>query len=721
MSNNSDQPNQGGWRFDPQTGQPVQPVQPAPQQDQPVGRFDPQTGQPLTEPVTVQPQQPAYVPPQVQPQVPSPQPAYTPPQTAQPETQGYVMPTADPNAQPGYRVQPESSTPYAPPPVQPAPAVVVTEQKKRSNPGLIVGLVVLALVVAGVGGAAYFLSRTINAPAVAVERILPANVLGYFSVNPALDGSQKVAMDKMKDAFQSQPGFKEAWNKITSQAMDLGSAAGMATPAATPAVGDLDALSSYLGGNLTIAMLPPSTDDLQKLKDASSNGGDMGKMGSDVLGRNVVGMVDLDFNPLNKKGPIADFKQQTGNGGKLELVEQYRGMDIRKYVTGTNTLYFALLDGSSTAVVGAKVEPLKLVMDGYKDNKGLKDSDNFKALSGQVPGERIASLYLNLTEIYKQLGFIAPEASSSVQKVDGATLMTLSAKDDGMQVDIASQADFANNVTGQNSSLNINPNAKPDVATLSDIPAGSLGFLLGTDLKSVIQTSLDAARKQGGDTAKAISSTEQQVQEATGKDLEKDILPLMGGDYALSASPAKADNPNPPLSAVIFQMKIKPADRDKALEVLAALATKTTNDNAQKFEDAGGTFYSLGAESPSTPVLGVTGDRMLFVMGTGADSARDQLGTITSGFGKGLGATDAWRATAKHLPTGSNLVGYLDVAALRNAAEQTMSGDSKQEYEQNAAPFLRPFKYILLGSSSQAPATGTLSRNHTVFFLGISK
>lgn len=710
MSYDPNQPSQGGWRFDPQTGQPIQSD---PEQSQPVGRFDPQTDQPLTDSVVVQPQQPEYVPPQAD---------YTPLQPVQPETQSYVAPPADPNAQPAYRVQPESSVPYAPLLAQPAPPVVVTTQKKRSRTGLIAGLVVLALVVAGVGGGVvYFLNRTINAPAVAVERILPANVLGYFSVNPALEGSQKAAMDKMKDAFQSQPGFKEAWNKITSQAMDLGSAAGMATPAATPAVGDLDALSSYLGGNLTIAMLPPGTDDLQKLKDASSGGGDMEKVGADVLGRNVVGMVDLDFNPLNKKGPIADFKQQTGNGGKLELVEQYRGMDIRKYVTGTNTLYFALLDGSSTAVLGAKVEPLKLVMDGYKDNKGLKDDANFKALSGQVPSERIASLYLNLTEIYKQVGFIAPEASSSIQKVDGATLMTLSAKDDGMQVDIASQADFTNNLIGQNSSLSINPNAKPYVATLSDIPAGSLGFMLGSDLKSTIQAALDAARKQGGDTADSIKSAEQQVQEVTGKDLEKDILPLMSGDYALSASPSKVGYGNPPLSAVIFQMKIKPADKTKVLEVLDALATKTTNGNAQKFEDAGGTFYSLGDESPSTPVLGVTSDRMMFVMGTGGDSARDQLGTITSGFGKGLGNTDAWRATAKHLPADSNLVGYLDVAAIRNAAEQMMSGDSKQEYDQSAAPFLRPFKYILLGSSSQAPATGTLSRNHTVFFLGISK
>lgn len=693
MSNDPNQPSQGGWRFDPQTGQPI--------------------GQPPPPPTpSEQPQEQVYVPPASANTTPAPPP---------PQPHSYTAPPADPNAQPGYRAQPE---PYAPPtqPYAPAPQVNVNAPKKRGRTGLVVGLVVLVLLVAGAAGAYYFLNKTLNRPAVAVERILPANALGYFSVAPVLDGNQKAAMDKMKEAFQSQPGFSEAWNKITSQATDLGQAMGMATPGATPGVGNLDALASYLGGNLTIAVLPPSTDDLQKLKDASSNGEDVQKVGSDVLGRNVVGMVDLDFNPLDKKGPLLDFKRQADNVGKLELVEKYRDMDIRKYVTGTTTLFFTLLDGSSTAVLAVKVEPLKTAVDGFKDNKGLKDDANFKVLSGQVPSDRIASLYLNLTGLYKQAGLMAPETANTVQKVDGAMLMTLSARDDGMQVDIASQVDFANSALG-GSSVQINPNAKPDVATLADIPAGSLAFLLGTDLKSVVKSALDAARKQGGDAASSIQSVEDQVKQATGKDLEADILPLMGGDYALSATSAKAGAQGVPVSAVVFQMKLKPGDRDKALQIINSLATNGTDGGAQKFEAAGGTFYSMSGDSPSSPVLGVAGDRVLLVVGMGNDTtSRDQLSAVTSGLGKGVGTTDAWRATAKRLPDGSNLIGYVDFAGIRSAAEQTMSSSSKQQYEQNAAPFLRPFKYLLIGSSSQAPTTGgTLSRNHTVLFLAISK
>ncbi|MDQ3930813.1 MAG: hypothetical protein M3328_16915, partial [Chloroflexota bacterium] len=61
MSNND--PNQPGWRFDPQTGQPVSPdPQPQPQSG---WRFDPQTGQPIPPPAPPpQPEQPSYTQPQ---------------------------------------------------------------------------------------------------------------------------------------------------------------------------------------------------------------------------------------------------------------------------------------------------------------------------------------------------------------------------------------------------------------------------------------------------------------------------------------------------------------------------------------------------------------------------------------------------------------------------------------------------------------------------------
>ncbi|HET6313764.1 MAG TPA: hypothetical protein VFH60_08015, partial [Chloroflexia bacterium] len=63
MSNND--PNKPGWRFDPETGQPINPGPPPQPQTQPGWSFDPQTGQPIPPPAP-QPEQPSYTQPQPQ-------------------------------------------------------------------------------------------------------------------------------------------------------------------------------------------------------------------------------------------------------------------------------------------------------------------------------------------------------------------------------------------------------------------------------------------------------------------------------------------------------------------------------------------------------------------------------------------------------------------------------------------------------------------------------
>ncbi|MDQ5826424.1 MAG: hypothetical protein M3441_19710 [Chloroflexota bacterium] len=454
MSNND--PNQPGWRFDPQTGQPIGPTPQQPQA-QPGWRFDPQTGQPIPPPAAPpQPEQPSYAQP-TQPYVP-PQPGGY---RAQPEQPGQP-------GQPGYT--PQYGAPQQPPPPGPTAPYVppqqvnVAQPKKGGRGGLVAGLVVLLLLVAGGAAAFFVLNRTVNRPAATVGQVLPLNALAYFSVDPVLDGTQKAAMDQLGEAFKSQPGFEEAWARITEQSVEM-AGAGEAAENCASGMTDFGQMSSYLGNNLTIAMLPPSTTDLENLQSGEEEVGA-------VLSRNVVGMVDLDFNPLNKQGPAAELKTVTDNVANAELVEKYREMDIRKATICDSEVHFTLLDGSATAVLAADIAPLKVVMDQYKDKKGLETDARFTALQAKVPAARIATLYLNLTEIYKQAGFIDPAAAEAVQGAEGSMLITLSAENDGMRLDFASETDFTNNMLGASMDVQLNPNAKPDVNTLSDIPTG---------------------------------------------------------------------------------------------------------------------------------------------------------------------------------------------------------------------------------------------------------
>ena len=711
---NSD-PNQPGWRFDPETGQPINPGTPPQPQTQPGWSFDPQTGQPIPPPAPApeqpsytqpQPQQPSYPPSApTQPYTPAPQGGYQP----QPGQPGYTPQYGAPQQPPAYEQyqQPPAgpTAPYTPP-----QQVNVNPAKKRGGRGPLIGLLlVLLLLAAGAAAAFFILGRTINRPAAALGRVLPPNSLAFLSVDPVLEGNQKAAMDKLGEAFKSQPGFDDAWAKITEQTTEM-AGGGEAAENCAGGMTDFGSLSSYLGNNLTVAVLPPSSADLEGLQNGDQ------EIGA-VLSRNVVGMVDLDFNPLNKQGPAAELKTVTDNVSKAELVEKYRDMEIRKATVCDATLYFTLLDGSATAVMAADVAPLKVVMDQYKDDKGLKTDARFTALQAQVPAERIATLYLNWSEIYKQAGFIDPQATEALQGVQGAVLMTLSAENDGLRLDVASEADFTNNMLGPSVNVQLNPNARPDVNTLSDIPTGSLAFLLGTDLQSILQGSIDAVRNSGGDASAGLDDAIAQVQDMTGMDLEQDILPLMSGDWAVSVSPDAGAAI--PVRGLVFQMKLKQGDVEKAQQVVESLAQGASNGETETVDVSGNTFYTLSPDG--TALMGTTNDRLIFAVSFNGEPADQAAADTADNLGQGIGSTDAWRDTAKHLPKDSNLIGWLDFNGIRELAEGTLEGEGLDEYETTAAPFVRPIKYLLMGSSSQAPEGDKLSRNHTILFLGISK
>src|SRR5207248_8298627 len=123
--------------------------------------------------------------------------------------------------------------------------------------------------------------------------------------------------------------------------------------------------------------------------------------------------------------------------------------------------------------------------DQYKDNQGLSEDATFKTLAGQVPSERVASLYVNLTEANKIMALAALAGADAsrpgVAITNGAVLLALSAQNDGMQIDVATQVDMTDMA---DIGFKMNPNAKPGAAILADVPAGSLGLMAGSDLKT---------------------------------------------------------------------------------------------------------------------------------------------------------------------------------------------------------------------------------------------
>lgn len=611
---------------------------------------------------------------------------------------------------------------------------------KRNIAPLILGAAALLLVAIAV--TAYFIIKGMGSAgggSLAVERVLPANTLAYISINPAPPESQRRAFATMREAFESQPGFKDAIANLVQRIQGAIGGTGLSILGTSTDPASLDTLASYLGGNMTIAVLSPSPGELLSLQGISS--GEINPQTAlaalDVATRNVVGVVDLDFNTGDgsKQGLIADLRAVRDNLEKAKVVEKYNDTDIRQYSTDAGQLYFSLLGGSSTAAVGIDTKPVKALIDELKSNKGLKEDASFKLLSGKVPAERMATLYVNLSEIHKSVQAVLPDFDSNSNrsllggffKLNGSMLLAISGQDDGAQIDVASQGltfDWGYLVLGSGTDGSTSlarsgsfPNAHPDSSTLNDIPTDSVAFLAGSDLNSPITSILDSLQQSAPDQLDQLEKTSQGW---LGLGLREDIVPLLGGDYAISAGNSddvKAEDVAP----IVVQLKLSDADRAKAGDAIKRGMGTLYNGQAQSVEVAGGTFYSARNNSSSATLIGTTTDRALLVIDKNDGLAKAKADSVISNLGKGFGTTDKWKAVAGHLPQNSNLIGYLDATAFRETSERAITPEEKADYDKTAAPFLKPLKYILLASATEPPTVDVMSHNLTRIFIGIGK
>jgi hypothetical protein len=640
---------------------------------------------------------------------------------APPAQGGYGAPAPAPptytyGAAPGYSTPPPSDTARvaaAPSMTPPAP--------RKSHLVRNVLLVFLLLAVVGVGAGAYFLNQTFNKTAVPAARLLPADVYGYLTVSTHPDSAQKASMDKLQAAFKNQPGFQAAWDKIFKETGDstaaVKSTLGDCTDTTTPAAdaNGWDTVNSYLGNNATVAMLPLTKGELAQLSEGSA---DPEKM----LLPKVLAFVDLDFNPLNKKGLLPKLKQAGDKPADMPLVEKYRDIEIRKLpasqCAGSDseppTVYFTLIDG--TAAVGFDVVPLRGVIDHYKDGHSLQDNAAFQAMQAELPKDRLGTLYLNMTSIYSTIQSVMPadmaaENPAANFQLDGTAAIVLTAHDDGLQVDTVSDLKM-NGLAGSGNALG--------TAVVNDVPAGSWAFYTGTDLKTTVEQTLAMLRKQG--QAQEVDDALAQVKEQMGVDIEHDLLPLLGGDYSVSVQGSKGTGEfaaGPDLG-VVAQLHLKQGDGARMNQILDTLNGRLTDQGATITDVPVGNGKLWSADLAESALYGVIGDKLLIVGSTNVDATSELAKSVVDNAGKGAGADSAVKGRLAHLPKDSNTLLYVDInKVVAEGFEPTLSEDDKTGYEEDVAPFVRPFQYVLAGGSSKV--TNDVAHSRSVLFIGIGK
>jgi len=659
---------------------------------------------------------------------------------AMPSVAGEQTQTYQAYQPPQYQAQ--QPPPYTPgpsyqeqaPPTMAAPVVAagmtapVAPRKSNMGRNVLIGVILLLLIAGGIGALLVTkigqVGQQLLQPTVSIAKLIPADAYGYVTIPTHLKGGQKDSLDKIQAAFKSQPGFQAAWDKLTKQATDAGSSANpsslncgdsSAPAAATPA--NLDELTSVLGDNAGIAVLALTKDEMNSIQ----QGGDAGK----VLLPKLLITSDVDLTKLLQKLLPGATGGGSGGSSGLTLAEKYRNVDINKVATDKCTdasgtklpaMYVALV--GSTGVATFDLGTIKGAIDRFTDGKGsLADSPSWSKLDPELPKERLGTLYLNLTALYDTMQAVGQSMASSggtnplanMARANGAVELSLTAHDDGFQIDSSSDTTSSDQM--------VSVTGVPSANTLNDVPSGSWAVYEGTDLKSTVQQLLALERKQGN--SQQIDDGIKQINSQFGIDLEKDVLPLLGGDYIFSVQGKKGTDI--PVVSGGAEMLLKQGDGTKMSGVLDKInqSLTTQGQTITPVQVGSASFSSFG---PSAPFLyGLSGDK-LYILAT-SDTTADVstfAKQVLDGQSKGMGTDATFKSRIAKLPANSNGLLYADISKIvSEGVESTMSGSSKATYDEQYAPLVHPIQYLLVGGATAM--NGQTAHTRGVTFLGIGK
>jgi hypothetical protein len=347
----------------------------------------------------------------------------------------------------------------------------------------------------------------------------------------------------------------------------------------------------------------------------------------------------------------------------------YRDTD---YVLSKDGSAVALLDGF---FVAGSEAGMKAAIDASKD-QSLSETDSYKQAIEKADDNRVAL-------VYEDLGGI-------VNAVVGASGQSLGAA-----------APFLGRILG----------GKPVVATIraeqqalvidgSLIPTGALGDVVGKSTPLLGEVPGDSWLALGaadfGSSLEQIiglfagalggeQALEQQLQAATGLDLERDVLSWMG-DVALFAGGDSKDTLG---GGAVIESKDAAASK-AALTRFAALAANTGGADVAAAQVGKASGYSVKFESATDPVyLLQMGDRVAVTYGEGA--AKAALGGAT-----GLADSAGFKSAGEKLGAAYTPSLYVTAAPILQLAESFGAGGA--DYGK-AKPYLTILDYLIAGGA----------------------
>ena len=346
---------------------------------------------------------------------------------------------------------------------------------------------------------------------------------------------------------------------------------------------------------------------------------------------------------------------------------------------------------------------------------GAPDASTARAA---LPDERLADAYLSKDGIAELVANSSgPLATLGLVINPGASrgvAVALVANDDGLEVNVRSELD-ADRTKAHPGFFSAFPIFEPTLAAF--LPGNSLGYVGFGDPGKTLKSLLEQASTEQPGLAAAVGDLVKQVKKLGAVDLEKDLLPSLGGEGAFALQPAPPDRAHggggkgaiPPRSQAPFlEFMAGDVNADRAGKALARLEGPITQalNPSKQLQAPAFSEHKVGDATAQSLQLSPTVDLTYAISGSNLVIATNPAGVeqVATGDG-GLDGAPLFDQATSGFPGTPSVLGYLDLGRLISLGEE--AGLSQDPAYATFAPEIRTLRALGLAVQSSPDELST--------------
>jgi hypothetical protein len=348
--------------------------------------------------------------------------------------------------------------------------------------------------------------------------------------------------------------------------------------------------------------------------------------------------------------------------------------------------------GLATALVGGFLaigteSGVRSVIDagsGAEGTGSLAGAPDASTARAALPDERLADAYLSKDGIAELVANSSgPLATLGLVINPGASLgvaVALVANDDGLEVNVRSELD-ADRTKAHPGFFSAFPIFEPTLAAF--LPGNSLGYVGFGDPGKTLKSLLEQASTEQPGLAAAVGDLVKQVKKLGAVDLEKDLLPSLGGEGAFALQPAPPDRAHggggkaailPSSQAPFLEFIAGDVNADAAGKALARLEGPITQalNPSKQLQAPAFSEHKVGDVTTHSVALSPTVDLTYGIAGSLLVVASDPAGVDRVARGKGgLDSTELFGRATSGFPGDLSMLSYLNLGGLVGLAESS--------------------------------------------------